>query len=85
MFNVLEFPGKLTEMPCRVSCKKVLNINKTLVLSRNNKSRMSLSSLYDGVGFGGDAKEKENMGLDASQIGEFTIFHSRWSSKNSRI
>lgn len=28
---------------------------------------MSLSSLYDGVGFG-DSKEKENMGLDASQI-----------------
>lgn len=34
---------------------------------------MSLSSLYDGVGFGGDAKEKENMGLDASQIGEYNI------------
>ena len=31
---------------------------------------MSLSSLYDGVGFG-DSREKENkVGLDAAQIGE---------------
>lgn len=30
---------------------------------------MSLGSLYDGVGFG-DSKEKENNGLDASQIGK---------------
>ena len=35
-----------------------------------HKYKMSLSSLYDGVGFGGDSKEKENMGLDASQIGK---------------